>query len=244
MKQLLTLLLGIALSSTYAQSTYDYFVKADFSGSFLKAFGQTLSNEEITTYDIKNWAVPGIEMGKVITPKFQVSLSFTPSFKVHIEEQWGLGNGPSDADLSLDYKTPLIISFNGRFYPFTKGLYGAASLQYLSSARYAMRLVPQESSLAIGNGEYASAVIGNWDYKSALTAAISLGWTFSFARRLIVDVGIQVPIIPGPFHENIVLALENGQAIENADREFAERRIEDETFYYPVQFRIQLGYRF
>lgn len=240
--RLLVLLQLIVVSSVSAQSESSFFyAKADIAGVFLKLLGPTLSNEEITSFEVKRWALPAIDVGYQFSAKVAAGVNITPAFNISIEEHWGLSYAPLDGALKLQYNTPFIISLYTKYYPFAKGLYASAALQYLDQTNYNMHLSPLMDELIIGEQSYASAAIGKWNYKSALTAAFQLGYTWQVKLKYLIDLGIQVPIINAPFHENIQLSLVDGTMVAPSDLLIAQKRVEEETFYYPVQFRIQFG---
>ncbi len=230
---------GLAFAQEPKMSQVD--VRLDLSGIVLKTLGPIISDEEITSFKVKRWFIPGLAITRPVNKKVVVGLSLTPAYKVEMEEQWGLSNQPLDGDLELNYSTPFIIALNGQYYPFRKGLFLGAGVQYLSKSDYEMRLTPVGQNLIVGGSPYASAARGEWNYKSALAPALSLGYTQKWKGGWVAEFSFQVPIFSSPYHEDISVELDNGDTIAEQDLRFAQQRIRDEVFYYPVQLRIQIG---
>jgi hypothetical protein len=198
MKRLVAIMLLLGSIQMIAQNKDQSFeVKFDFSGAFLKALGPAISNEEITTFEVSRWMIPGIAIDKTVSNKLSIGISVTPSYNIHMEESWGLGIQPTDGNLSLDYQTPWIISFHSKFSPFGNWFYLGVGLQYLAAADYSMLLIRKSPTLLIGQNSYSADVSGEWEYKDALTPAISLGGKFVINEKILVDIGIQIPVSVG-----------------------------------------------
>ena len=65
----------------------------------------------------------------------------------------------------------------------------------------------------------------------------------SLKNGLSFNVGLQIPVISGPYYENIEISpVEMEVIIEASDLETGIEALQRETFYYPVQFVLNVGY--
>lgn len=220
-------------------------IQLNFSGAFLKTFGQALSDPEVDEFDAEDWLWPGIDIGYHLNKTFFIGYSFQPSRTQILKEPWSLAFGARDANINVNYQSGTYHNLNLRISPFNNGFYASASLVIIPEADYRMEVKRINSELGIGQNTYPTDVEMEWNFKSASTFGFGLGYNHIFNNGLSLAFGVLVPFISAPFYENISLnAVENEIIINPQDESLAIQKLRDETFFYPIQINLRFGYNF
>lgn len=220
-------------------------IQLNFAGTFVKTFGQALSDPEVDKFNAEKWILPGLDIGYHINKTFFLGYSFQPS-RIHIlEEPWSLSYGTRDAQIAVRYQSGTYHNFNLRISPFNNGLYASASFMLIAASDYEMTAERIGEVLSIGEGTYPADLTAEWIFKRAATFGTGLGYNQVFQNGLSVAFGILVPFISAPFYEDIVLQpLDPNILIEANDEQLAIEKLREETFFYPIQLNLRVGYNF
>lgn len=215
----------------------------NFTGTFLKAFGQSLSNAEVEDFDVNQWAIPGLSIGYHINRFLYLGYAYQPSRGQILKEPWGLSANARDANIVVDYQSGHTHNLDFRFTPFKPGIYLGLSLIHIPAASYDMSMQRISTELLVGQGSYDTDLNANWKFKSVTTLGFGLGYNHVTKSGFSFNVGLLVPAIGSPLFEDINLEFTNPNAnLSGTDVDFAEAKLADETFYYPVQFNFSIGY--
>jgi|GEM_PF-1995585 len=247
MKKLTVLFFTIFCTSiVIAQNRVDHplQVQGNLSGAFLAAFGKTISNPEIESFKVSNWVLPGISAGYHINRWLYAGMSLTPNRSIEMKEPWGFSS-QLDGNITVNYETGTVLSLDARFSPFKNGLYLSASYMHISEAQYHMYFERKNESVLIGENYYNTDLNIDWNFRSVNTVAFGLGYNAVFKNGLSFNLGLQIPVISSPYYENIEISpVEMEVIIEASDLESGVEALKRETFYYPVQFVLNVGYNF
>jgi len=220
-------------------------VQLNFSGVFIKTFGQAISDPEVERFDARKWAWPGIDIGYHLNRTFFIGYSFQPSRNHILEETWSLSYGPKDANIRVDYQSGNYHNLNLRISPFNNGFYASASLVLIDRADYQMQAERLADELRIGEGAYPTDMNVAWQFKNALTFGVGLGYQHIFNNGIAVGFGLLVPLISSPYYEDISFFPTNeGVSLNLQDKARAEEKVRQETFFYPIQFNLKVGFNF
>ncbi|WP_258104868.1 hypothetical protein [Marinoscillum sp. MHG1-6] len=210
---------------------------------FLRTLGNTLADSEVDELIVKDWGWPGITIGYHLNPRLHVGYAFQPNRNLVLKEPWTFGEDVKDGNIVVDHNTGTAHSLEGRYFPFKFDLYAAVFLTHVTKAKYNMDFDMINTTMVIGQNSYATDIYAEWNFKSLSTIGIGLGYNFVHRSGLSFDIGLGVPIaLSAPFHRNISLQSIQGVTIDQTDLESAKRRIEDEMFFFPIQFHFNLGY--
>jgi len=217
-------------------------VQLNFSGAFLATFGKNMSDSEIQQFTVTNWGLPGISVGYHFNRMVYAGLSFTPSNDITMVEPWGF-HRQKDGVITVNYATGTFYTLDFRFSPFRNGLYLAGSFNHIPEVRYDMYFKREAESVIMGNNSYPSDLYVFWNYKKVNTVGFGLGYNAVFKNGVSFNLGILVPAISGSAYEDVVIQpVEENVNINPEDIVLATESLLGETFYYPIQFRISLGY--
>jgi len=253
MKQLtkisLIIVLCIATNSFFAkaQNRVDKPIQIQLNGSgiFLKTFGNILADREIDELSIKKWGIPGLSIGYHFNKRLYLGYSFQPNRNLILKEPWTFGENENDGNIIVDHNTGSFHSIEGRYFPFQFDLYGSLFLTHVSKASYNMDFNRIGNSMVMGSNSYETNIEADWNFKSLNTIGIGLGYNFVHKSGFSFDLGLGLPIpLSAPLHENIEINSVEGILIEQSDIENGKSKIENELFYFPVQFHFNIGYNF
>lgn len=232
--------------SVFAQSRIErpIQVQLNFSGAFLKVFGNSLAGSEVDHLEVKDWVLPGISAGYHFRKLLYGGYSYTPSRGLTLEGAWGFSN-EKDGYINLDYATGHLHNLELRISPFENGFYGQFYFNHIPKVSYNMDYQRNSETVLIGENEYATDLLVNWDFKTVNAFGIGFGYNWIFRKGISLNLGVAFPVIKSPFYENIEITPKDpAVVISERDLEFARLSISNETFYYPVQFIINVGYNF
>lgn len=215
------------------------------SGVFLKVFGNKLADSEVDDLKVQKWGVPGISLGYHLNSKLYVGYAFQPNRNLVLKELWTFGENGKDGNITVDHNTGSSHSLVGRYFPFKFDLYGTLFFTHITKAKYEMQFNRTGSQMTIGQNAYPTDILANWNFKSLSTIGVGLGYNYVHKSGFSIDIGIGIPIpFSEPLHENILIKSQQNISILPTDLESAKKKIENEQFYFPVQFQFNLGYNF
>jgi hypothetical protein len=161
-----------------------------------------------------------------------------------LEEQWGFSN-EKDGNISVDYATGNLHNLELRVSPFENGFYGQFFFNHIPKVSYRMDFQRISETIQIGDNEYPTDLWVTWNFKTVNAFGIGFGYNWIHRSGISANLGIAFPIIRSPYYENIEITPKDSTVIiSERDVEFASLSIANETFYYPVQFMITVGYNF
>ena len=241
----LILLLGsMSLFATAQRTESPFQFQLNMQGAFMKTFGQALSNQEIESFEVENWAFPGIMAGYHLNHRWYIGYNYQPSRDQSIVEPWGLSEQRQDAHIMVNYETGHVHSLDLRFSPFKNGFYLQSSFMHISEAQYHMDASRLSDELQIGNNLYATDMEATWHFKQVNTLALGLGYNHVTRSGWSFGASIIIPIISDPYQDIIFMPSDESVDIDPVDLEMAGRRLAQETFYYPVQINLLVGFNF
>ncbi len=219
-------------------------VQLNFSGAFLKSFGNSLSNSEVDHLEVTKWALPGISAGYHYKKLLYFGYSFTPSRGLVLDEEWGFGK-EKDGYISVDHESGNLHNLELRVSPFEIGFYGQAFFNFIPKVGYKMDFQRLSETVLIGENEYQTDLVATWNFKTVNSLGVGFGYNWVHHSGVSVNLGLAFPIIKSPFYENIIITPKNTSVvISERDMELAKLSVTNETFYFPVQFYINIGYNF
>ena len=248
MRKLTILFLGLTVCfSTNAQNRVDKPIQFHVNGSgvFLKTLGNTLADSEVDELIVKDWKLPGISVGYHLNKKWYIGYAFQPNRNLILKEPWTFGESENDGNITVDHNTGTFHSLEGRYFPFKFDLYGAVFLTHISKAKYKMDFDRMNVDMVIGQNSYPTDLNADWNFKSLSTIGVGLGYNYVHKSGFSFDIGLGIPIpFSNPLFENISVKSVQGLTIDQADIESAKEKIENEQFYFPIQFHFNIGYNF
>jgi hypothetical protein len=219
-------------------------VQLNFSGAFLRAFGNSLSDSEVDQLEVTKWALPGISAGYHFRKLLYFGYSFTPSRGMVLEEEWGFG-GENDGFVTVDFATGYLHNLELRVSPFEMGFYGQLFFNHIPKVSYAMDFQRKSETVMIGDNEYATDLLATWNFKMVNSLGVGFGFNWIHRSGVSANLGIAFPIIKSPLYENIVIIAKDPNIdILLSDLELARLSLESETFYFPVQLYLNIGFNF
>lgn len=215
------------------------------SGLFIKAFGNTLADSEIDDLTIKKWGLPGLSIGYHLNKRFYLGYAFQPNINLILKEPWTFGTEEKDGNVTLDHNSGNFHTIEGRYFPFNFDLYGSVLLTHISKAKYAMDFDRIGNSIKFGDNSYTTDIKADWNFKSLTTIGVGIGYNYVHKSGISFDLGIGIPIpISEPLYENIEIISKQGIVLAQSDIEAGRSKIENELFYFPIQFHVNIGYNF
>ena len=219
-------------------------VQLNFSGAFLKAFGNALSDSEVDQLHVSKWVLPGISAGYHYKKLIYFGYSFTPNRGLVLEEEWGFSK-EKDGNISVDYGTGNLHNLELRVSPFEIGFYGQVFFNYIPKVNYSMDFQRKSETVLIGENEYETDLLATWNFKKVNSLGIGFGYNWVHRNGISINLGLAFPIIQNPYYQNIAInAKDPSVVISTRDLDLASLSIENETFYYPVQIYLNIGYNF
>ena len=219
-------------------------VQLNFSGAFLKGFGNILSDSEVNHLEVSDWVLPGISVGYHYNKLIYFGYSYTPSRGLVLEESWGFGN-ENDGNITVNHATGHLHNFELRVSPFEIGFYGQVFFNHIPKVDYTMGFIRNSETMTIGENEYETDLYATWNFKAVNSVGIGFGYNWVHRSGFSANLGLAFPIIKSPYYENINLTPTNpAEDVLEADLGLAKLSLENESFYFPVQFMINLGYNF
>jgi hypothetical protein len=219
-------------------------VQLNFSGAFLKAFGNSLSDSEVDHLEVTKWALPGISVGYHFRKLLYFGYSFTPSRGMVLEEEWGF-SGENDGNITVDFATGYLHNLELRVSPFEVGFYGQLFFNHIPKVDYKMDFQRKSETVMIGENEYETDILATWNFKMVNSLGVGFGYNWIHHSGISANLGIAFPIINSPYYENIEISAKDPSVyIPVRDLELARLSLESETFYFPVQLYLNIGYNF
>ncbi|MEQ9413577.1 MAG: hypothetical protein RIF39_07085 [Cyclobacteriaceae bacterium] len=248
MKKLTIVFLSTLIySSIIAQNRVEKPIQIQLNGSgiFLKTLGSTLADSEVDELTVMNWEIPGLSIGYHINKRLYIGYSFQPNRNLILKEPWTFGENEKDGNIVVDHNTGTFHSLEGRYFPFKFDLYGSLFLTHITKARYEMDFDRIGPDMILGHNSYPTDIKADWNFKSLSTIGIGLGYNYVHKSGLSFDIGLGIPIpLSEPLFENISIQSVQGLTINPVDLSSAKEKIENEQFYFPVQFHFNIGYNF
>jgi hypothetical protein len=218
-------------------------IQLNFSGAFLRAFGEGLSDSEVTSFKVKDWAIPGFSLGYHLNRYLYVGYAFQPTRDLTLKEPWGLTQQFNDGNIAVNYGSGTFHNIDLRLSPFKAGLYVAVSLIHVPSVDYLMDFVRTGSVVRIGLNDYNTDLEIDWKFKEITSIGFGLGYNWVHRSGFSAGLGLQFPITSAPQYQDIVITpTSSNVTILSADLATATNRLEEESFYYPIQILINVGY--
>ena len=217
-------------------------VQFDLSGVFLKTLGNTLADSEVDELKVTRWGMPGISVGYHLNRTFFVSYTILPCRNLELAEKWGFTNQGTDGNIVLDHSTGVNHSIAVRMSPFKFGLYGGLFYNQIAPQDYTMNFTRIGETIRLGDNEYTTDLIADWQFKRVNTLGFELGYNWVTQSGLSFNIGLGLPLMQEPLYQNINIKSVNEITIAPADLEASRKQLEKELFYYPVQFQLRMGY--
>lgn len=234
------LFIVFSLSSLIAQNRVDrpWQIQINLSGTFLKAFGETLSDPEVENWEISNWVIPGISVGYHLNRYLYFGYAFQPDRDFVLSEKWINGF------IDVYHGQGAYHDFEARVSPFKWGLYMAIQFANTTSVDYRMDFQRIGEPLFLGNNFYDTNLEVTWKTRSTNSLGLGLGYQWVSKKGFSFNIGMSVPIISGDFFEEnvIVKPSSSDTEITEEDLELFIERVRDERFFYPIRFRLNIGY--
>ena len=219
-------------------------VQINFSGTFLKLFGNALADSEVESLEISNWAVPGISAGYHYKKLLYFGYAYTPSRGMILKERWGFGS-ELDGRITVDHATGHLHNLELRVSPFEMGFYGQVFFNYIPKVDYSMDFQRSSETVEIGENEYPTDLWVNWNFKRVNSVGLGFGFNWVNSHGVSFNLGLAFPIITSPYYENIEITPKDSSVeISESDKQLARKSLENETFYYPIQINLNVGYNF
>ena len=220
-------------------------IQLNFSGVFLNTFSNSLANKEVDDLAVGQWGIPGLSVGYHLNRKIYLGYNFSPNRTLVLRESWSFTGGDLDGNIVVDHNTGSSHSIEGRFSPFRFGLYLSASLIHVSKAQYTQYFTRKGPTAEMGGGTYATDFVSTWNFKELNTVALGLGYNHVSPSGFSFNLGLSMPVPTAPpLHENIKIVATENVEIASSDLVLGIKTIEDETFFYPMQLNMSLGYNF
>ena len=247
-KALSTTLFLFILFSAFAQNRVEkpIQIQTNWSGVFLKAFGNALADPEIQSLEIENWGIPGVSIGYHLNKRFYVGYSFQPNRSLTLVEEWTFSDKEiNDAMITVEHKTGTFHDLNFRYTPFKFGAYLSGNIFHTTKGDYDMEALPLENSVQFGRASNFSQVDADWNFRSFSAIGLGLGYNYVHNSGVSFDLGIGLPI---PFlltpYENINYDWAEDIWVPEDDVNFATEKLENELFFFPVRINLNVGYNF
>lgn len=219
-------------------------VQLNFSGAFLKAFGNVLSDSEVEKLEVSNWVLPGISAGYHYKKLLYFGYSFTPARDLVLKEDWGFSD-EKDGRISVDYTTGYLHNLELRVSPFEIGFYGQLFFNHIPKVNYTMDFKRKYTEVIIGENGYQTDLLATWNFKAVNSLGVGFGYNWVYRNGISVNIGIAFPIIKSPFYENIeITPTDSSVSFAPNDLDLAKLSLENESFYFPVQLYLNVGYNF
>ena len=219
-------------------------VQLNFSGMFLKAFGNSLADSEVNHLEITDWALPGISVGYHFKKLLYFGYSYTPSRGMALHEEWGFSD-ENDGFIIVKHETGRLHNFELRVSPFEIGFYGQVFYNHIPKVDYTMNFQRKGETVTLGENEYATDLWASWNFKAVNSVGIGFGYNWVHRSGISANIGLALPIIQSPYYENIVITPKDPNIeVSQRDLDLAALSIANETFYYPVQLYLNVGYNF
>ena len=221
-------------------------IQTNWSGVFLKTFGNALADSEIQSLEIENWIIPGISASYHLNKRFYVGYSFQPNRCLTLVEEWTLSDlQTNDALITVEHETGTFHDLNFRYTPFKFGAYLSGNLFHTTKGDYNLQALPLENSVQFGKASNLSQVIADWNFKSFTAIGLGLGYNYVHKSGVSFDIGLGLPI---PFfdtpYENINYNWLENIWVPEEDVNFATEKLENELFFFPVRLNLNVGYNF
>ena len=219
-------------------------VQVNFSGAFLKAFGNILADSEVDHLEVSDWVVPGVSVGYHYNKLLYIGYAYTPSRGLVLKESWGFGN-TRDGNITVNHATGHLHNLELRVSPFEIGFYGQVFYNHIPKVDYSMDFQRKFATVVIGENEYETDLQATWNFKKVNALGIGFGYNWVNKKGISVNLGLAFPIIQSPFYKNIKIVPTNpAEDVLESDLGLAKLTLENETFYFPVQFTLNVGYNF
>lgn len=247
MRYLIAFALLITLHLTIAaqNSTEKPFqIQLNLSGLVLNGLAEDLSRRDVISLEVKEYEMPGLSIGYHLSSKFYLGYSYHPNRNYILQEAYSFEGGPDDVLITLDHKTGTFHSLEGRLTPFGFGLYAAAFFTHVSEARYNLTGVPIGESFEISGNLYEDAVSAEWNFKDMTTFGLGLGYNHVFGNGLSFNVGAGLPMRFAKDIYDDVQVIQQDNEFDQDDIQVIQERLQEEDFYFPVQFYANVGWNF
>lgn len=219
-------------------------VQLNFSGVLVKSFGNTFSSSEVDHLKVTEWGLPGVSAGYHFKKLLYVGYSFTPARGFELSKEWGFNNEKNGL-INVDFTTGNLHNLELRISPFEIGFYGQLFFNYIPKVDYTMDFQRKSDVVTIGENEYETDILANWNFKSVKSLGIGFGYLWVHESGISASIGIALPIIKTPYYRNIdIMPKDQNVEILSSDLELARLTIENESFYFPIQFNLNVGYNF
>jgi len=219
-------------------------VHANFSGAFLKIAASGIADETVDDIKVDKW-LPGFSVGYHFNRYLYVGYTFFSPLELTLKESWALSPGPLDGDIVLKHEPGAMHSLDVRFSPFKFGLHVSAAIANIGAVDYDMTFRRKSSLMRIGANSYATDLDISWNSERITRLALGLGYTFVNSRGISFDLGLNVPLgFPDDEKISFTPVNNSGGQIASQDLVASEQVIQNETFYGPIMFFINLGYNF
>jgi len=195
--------------------------------------------------EVTDWALPGISVGYHFKKLLYLGYSYTPSRGMVLEEEWGFSN-ENDGYIIVKYETGKLHNIELRVSPFEMGFYAQVFYNHIPKVKYTMNYQLKSKTVLIGENEYDTDLWVTWNFKAVNALGIGFGYNWILKNGISINLGLALPIIKDPYYENIeiISTKEPPVDISTRDLKFAGLSIANETFYYPVQLYLNIGYNF
>lgn len=218
-------------------------VQVNFSGLFIKLAGNALADPTVDDLSVNAWK-PGFSVGYHFNRYIYVGYSLYAPLDMTLKESWGLTGTVLDANIILAHQTGAIHNLEARISPFKFGLFASVGYSNLRETKYQMQMTRINETLLIGNNSYPTDLEIHWNAEKSQSASLGLGYTHVTKSGFSFTLAINAPL-RFPKDENIVITPTNTSVnILSSDLTLAKQMIEEETFYGPVMFLLNLGYNF
>ena len=239
-------LLVICLQSGYSQNRVErpFQLQVNLSGFALNALAEDYSKRDVISLEVKEYEMPGLSVGYHFTKKFYIGYSFHPNRNYILTEEYSFEGGASDAIITLDHNTGTFHSIEGRLTPFGIGLYFSAFYTHVSEARYDIEGVPMEDYYQVGDNLYSDALNAEWNFKDLRTLGLGVGFNQVFGNGFSLNLGAGLPLNFAKDIYDDVEVISDDSLFTEGDILVIQDRLQNEEFYFPVQFHASVGWNF
>lgn len=244
----IVLLLSMSITAT-AQNRVDkpFEVQVNLNGLFMKSMGKTLTKKDVITLKVKDYSTPGFSIGYHLNSKLFVGYAYHPNRNLILSETYSFDimNVSNDILIEVDHNTGTFHTLNGRFFPFSFGLYASFFFTHVTEASYKLSGTPIDTTYSIAGTPYGDALNADWNFKDLTTFGVGLGYDHVSSSGFSFNLGIGIPIeFTKDLYENIKATTDNGNQLDENDIIAISEILQDESFYFPLQIYTAVGWNF